>query len=122
LRLLLDAHVSGHTIGRRLRDAGHDVFALDEHRELERLDDQLVLELAAQEERILVTFDVRDFSGILQDWAIGGRSHAGCILVVGVAQNEFGVILRLLTDAFTAKAEQVEWRDLSIFLGRGSDA
>ena len=121
MRLLLDAHVSGHTIGRRLREAGHDVLALDEHRELERLDDQLVLTLAALEERILVTFDVRDFSGILQQWAVDGRSHAGCILVVGVAHNEFGVILRLLTDAFAARAEQVEWRDLSIFLGRGSD-
>jgi predicted nuclease of predicted toxin-antitoxin system len=121
LRLLLDAHVSGHTIGRRLREAGHDVLALDEHRELERLDDQSVLALAALEERILVTFDVRDFSGILQQWAVDGCSHVGCILVVGVAQNEFGVILRFLTDAFAARAEPAEWRDLSIFLGRGSD-
>ena len=121
MRLLLDAHVSGHTIGRRLREAGHDVLALDEHRELERLDDQLVLALAALGERILVTFDVRDFSGILQQWAVDGRSHAGCILVVGVAQNEFGVILRFLAEAFAARPDQSVWRDLSIFVARGSD-
>jgi nucleoside-diphosphate-sugar epimerase len=47
LRLLLDAHVSGRAIGRELRDMGHDVLALDEHRELEGLDDPVVLDLAA---------------------------------------------------------------------------
>jgi predicted nuclease of predicted toxin-antitoxin system len=121
LRLLLDAHISGRVIGRRLRETGHDVLALDEHRALEGLDDPLVLELAAQEDRILVTFNARDFAEILQRWAVDGRSHAGCIMVVGVVQNEFGLILRLLADAFAARSDQSVWRDLSIFLARGPD-
>jgi nucleoside-diphosphate-sugar epimerase len=120
LRLLLDAHISGRVIGRRLREAGHDVLALDEHRALESLDDPLVLELAAQEERILVTFNARDFAEILQRWAVDGRSHAGCIIVVGVAQDEFGLMLRL-ADAFAARPDQSIWRDLPIFIARGSD-
>jgi predicted nuclease of predicted toxin-antitoxin system len=121
LRLLLDAHISGRVIGRRLREAGHDVLALDEHRALERLDDPLVLDLAAQEERILVTFNARDFADILQRWAVDERSHAGCIMVVGVAQDEFGMILGLLADAFAARPDQSAWRDLSIFVARGSE-
>jgi hypothetical protein len=108
-------------IGRRLRETGHDVLALDEHRALEGLDDPLVLELAAQEDRILVTFNARDFAEILQRWAVDGRSHAGCIMVVGVVQDEFGLILRLLADAFAARSDQSVWRDLSIFLAHGPD-
>jgi hypothetical protein len=81
----------------------------------------LVLELAAQEERILVTFNARDFAEILQRWAVDGRSHAGCIMVVGVAQDEFGLMLRLLADAFAARPDQSIWRALSIFVARGSD-
>jgi uncharacterized protein DUF5615 len=120
LRLLLDAHVSGHAIGRGLRDAGHDVLALDEHRELEGLDDPAVLELAALEERILVTFNVRDFPDILQWWAGERRSHAGCVIAVGIAQNEFGLILRLLTREFMARPDQAAWEDLPVFLTRSS--
>jgi hypothetical protein len=120
LRLLLDAHVSGHAIGRGLRNAGHDVLALDEHRELEGMDDPAVLELAALEERILVTFNVRDFPDILQRWAGERRSHAGCVIVVGIAQNEFGLILRLLTRELMARPDQAAWEDLPVFLTRSS--
>ena len=97
---------------------GHDVVALDEHRELEGLDDPVVLDLAAQEERILVTFNVRDFPDILRAWAGEVRSHAGCIIVVGMAQNEFGPVLRLLANEFVARPDQSEWQDLAVFLSR----
>ena len=120
MRLLLDAHVSGHAIGRGLREFGHDVLALDEHRELEGLDDPAVLELAALEERILVTFNVRDFPDILQQWAGEQRSHSGCAIVVGIPQNEFGLILRLLTHALRARPDQAAWENLPVFLTRRS--
>jgi hypothetical protein len=120
LRLLLDAHVSGRAIGRGLRESGHDVLALDEHRELEGLDDPAVLELAALEERILVTFNVRDFPDILQQWAGERRSHAGCVIVVGIAQNELGLILRLLTRELTARPDQAAWENQPVFLARSS--
>jgi predicted nuclease of predicted toxin-antitoxin system len=120
LRLLLDAHLSGRAIGKALRNAGHDVLALDEHRGLDALEDALVLELAAQEGRVLVTSNVRDFPDLLQQWAGEGRSHAGCIILVGCAQNEFGVILRLLTRMIAARSEQSQWKDLAMFLSPGS--
>ena len=120
MRLLLDAHVSGRVIGRELRKAGHDVLALDEHRELEGLDDPVVLDLAAQEGRILATFNVRDFPDILRQWAGEGRSHAGCIMVVAVAQDQFGVVLRLLTKELAARPDRSGWQNLALFLTRSS--
>jgi predicted nuclease of predicted toxin-antitoxin system len=120
LRLLLDAHLSGRVIGKALRNAGHDILTIDEHRGLDALEDALVLQLAAQEQRILVTSNVRDFPDLLQQWAGERRSHAGCIILVGCAQNEFGVILRLLTKIIAAKPDQSEWQDLAMFLGPSS--
>lgn len=96
------------------------MLALDEHRELEGLHDPAVLELAALEERVLVTFNVRDFPDILQQWAGERRSHAGCVIVVGIARNEFGLILRLLSRELLARPEQAAWENLPVFLTRSS--
>jgi hypothetical protein len=85
LRFLLDAHVSGRSIGRRLQEDGHDVRALDQELVLEGLGDDRVLALAAEEQRILVTNDIGDFPRMLRQWAEAQRSHAGVILVYGSA-------------------------------------
>jgi len=94
VRLLLDAHVSGPNVGRRLEGAGHDVRALDQEPALEGLDDDEVLALAATEERILVTHNVADFPRILREWAASQRAHAGVILVYGIDHSEFAPITR----------------------------
>ena len=105
-------------IAERLRGRGHDVLALDEHRELDGLSDADVLELAAQEGRILVTFNVRDFAPILRQWAEEQRSHAGCLLLVGIAQNEFALILQRIRTVLEERSEQQDWLDRALFLGR----
>ena len=79
MKILLDAHISGKTMGRALSEGGHDVRALDS--ELEALSDPQVLELAAVEGRVLVTANIRDFEPLLREWAGEGRPHAGVILV-----------------------------------------
>ena len=61
MRLLLDAHVSGPRVGGPLAERGHDVRALDQEPELEGLEDEDVLALATEDERILVTHNVADF-------------------------------------------------------------
>lgn len=81
MKLLLDAHVSGRTVGRTLAEGGHDVRALDSEIELEGLADPDVLELAAAEGRVLVTANIRDFEPLLREWAGEGMAHAGVILV-----------------------------------------
>lgn len=112
------AHVSGKVIAERLRKSGHDVLALDEHRELEGRSDADVLALAAVEGRIVVTFNVRDFAPILRQWAGEGRSHAGCMLLVSIAQHAFGVILERVEVALAEVPEQEQWTDRAVLLGR----
>jgi len=56
LRLLLDANLSGRRIARPLREDGHDVVALSERPELERLADPEVLALAAAEDRAVQNY------------------------------------------------------------------
>jgi len=118
VRLFLDAHISGPRIARALREAGHDVRAADEERELDGLIDEELLSIAATEERIFVTFDVKDFPVIARRWAEGGRTHAGCAIVVGIDQGEFGAILATIALALAARPRQADWRDLTLFLAR----
>ncbi|MBO0685056.1 MAG: DUF5615 family PIN-like protein [Candidatus Dormibacteraeota bacterium] len=119
LRLLLDAHISSSAVGKRLREPGHDVFALDEHADLEGIDDPDLLELATSESRILVTHNVRDFPDILRAWAEGGRNHAGCVIVVGIALNEFGPLFDAIEVALGQEPSQNAWVNRPAFASRG---
>jgi predicted nuclease of predicted toxin-antitoxin system len=118
VRLLLDAHVSGPNVGRRLEGSGHDVRALDQQPALEGLDDDEVLALAATEQRILVTHNVADFPRILREWAAAQRTHAGVILVYGIDHSEFTLIVRGIERWLELRPDQADWRDLPAVLDR----
>ncbi len=119
MRLLLDAHVSGPRIGSRLGARGHDVRALDQEPALEGLDDEDVMALAWEERRILVTHNIRDFPGILREWAAAQRSHAGAILVYGIDHSEFALIVRGIERWLELYPEPERWIDLAAILDRG---
>jgi hypothetical protein len=119
---LLDAHLSGPRIAAALREAGHDVRAADEERELDGWSDEELLTSAAAEERIMVTFDVKDFPDIARRWAEAGRAHAGLAIVVGIDHGEFGVILRTLAALFEEHPNPGKWRHFTCFVSRGEDA
>jgi hypothetical protein len=120
VRLLLDAHVSGPRIGTALAASGHDVRALDQERALEGLADNSVLDLAAREERILVTFDVADFPGILRRWAEGGRQHAGVILVYGLLHHEYGAVVAGV-EHWLGKLPRAEaWHGVAVVVDRST--
>lgn len=118
MRLLLDAHLSGRRVASALRDRGHDVRAVDEERALDGVTDEAVLELAADEERILVTCDVKDFARITRVWAEAGRRHTGCALLVGTDHAAFGSILRAIDAALAARPEPETWLDHTAFVSR----
>jgi predicted nuclease of predicted toxin-antitoxin system len=118
MRLLLDAHVSGPNVGRRLADGGHDVRALDQEPALEGLDDDQVLALAASEQRILVTHNIADFPQILREWAAAQRSHAGVVLVHGIDHSEFSVIVRGIERWLEMRPDDADWSDLTVVLDR----
>lgn len=119
MRLLLDAHVSGPRIAAPLRDAGHDVRAVDEERGLDGWEDEELLTLAAGEQRVMVTFDVKDFPEIARRWAEAMRPHAGLAIVVGIDHGEFGTILHALQGLFDERADAEAWRDRTLFVSRG---
>lgn len=116
--MLLDAHVSGGGVGRRLEAGGHDVLALDQHPHLEGLSDDDVLALAAETERILVTHNVTDFPRILREWAAAERSHAGVILVYGIDHSEFDLVARGVERWLTVNAAPARWTDFPAVLDR----
>lgn len=111
MRILLDAHISGRTVGKALMESGHDVRALDSEVELEGLSDPEVLELAAAEGRVLVTANIRDFEPLPREWAGESRSHAGVILVPASVRNEaFGVLISGVEDTIAGTAQE-KWPD-----------
>jgi len=118
VRLLLDAHLSGPKIGRRLEQKGHDVRALDQEPALEGLDDDEVLALATTERRILVTHNVADFPRIVRDWAAAQRAHAGVILVYGIDHSEFALIAHGIERCLQLRADQADWTDFPAILDR----
>lgn len=111
MRLFLDAHLSARAVGRPLRERGHDVRAADEERELDGWEDERLLELAAAEGRIMITFNVGDFARIAGEWAAGERHHAGCLVIVGIEHSEFGLTLRVIEPALAKRSDQDAWRD-----------
>lgn len=119
MRLLLDAHLSGARNARVLRERGHDVRAADEERALDGCSDEHLLDLAAREGRIMVTFDVKDFLRILQRRAAVRRKHPGCLILVGIDHAEFGTILRVMEREIARRPEQAAWVDLALLAGRG---
>lgn len=118
MRFLLDAHVSGRSIGRRLQEDGHDVRALDQELVLEGLGDDQVLALAAEEQRILVTNDIGDFPRMLRQWAEAQRSHAGVILVYGVDHREFDVVIRGIQRWVELYPDSTSWVELTLAVDR----
>ena len=120
MRLLLDAHVSGRHVGDALRARGHDVRAVDQERELEGLRDEAMLELATADRRILVTFDVGDFPGILRAWGIAGRQHAGLILVYGLLHRGHGPTIRGIEQRLERRANQADWIDVADVISPGT--
>ena len=119
MRLLLDAHISGPRIATALRRRGHDLLAADEQRTLDGWPDEDLLALADHDERLFVTFDVKDFPGIVRRWSEAQRAHGGCLIVVGIDHSEYGTIIRVLDGAFAARPEPAEWRDYTAFVARG---
>jgi hypothetical protein len=118
LRFLLDAHVSGPNVGRPLQEAGHDVRALDQEAALEGLGDDLVLALAADQQRIVVTQDIGDFPSMLRQWAEAQRSHAGAIIVYGIDHGEFELIIRGVQRWLELYPDPASWVDLTLAVDR----
>ena len=114
MQLMLDANLSTQRIGGPLREQGHDVRGASSEPELAGLDDEPLLTLAAQEGRILITRNSRDFAPICRAWAESGREHAGVILIWTLSHRQYGEIIcgieRWLSEIPSAR----DWRGLVV--------
>ena len=111
MKILLDADISGRTVGKALTENGHDVQAIDSEPELEGLSDPEVLQLAAAEGRVLVTANIRDFEPLLREWAGEGRPHAGVMLAPSSVRNEAFRVLISGAEETIADTDQEKWVD-----------
>lgn len=115
---MLDAHVSGPRVGRALEEMGHDVRAVDQEKELERLPDESVFELATSEGRVLVTHNDNDFLRILREYPLE-KSHAGLVLIPhSIRLEDFGPLISNIQRTL-AGLSQEEWVDRVEWLRRG---
>jgi hypothetical protein len=80
VKLLLDEQISG-KVAIPLRKHGHDVLATTEEAGLRGLSDPDLFELAQEQKRDAVTFNIPDFVAIVHEFARDSRAHRGLILV-----------------------------------------
>jgi hypothetical protein len=80
VKALLDEHLSP-LIARILRERGLDVVAVAGRSDLIETSDREVIETAAEEQRAVVTSDVKDFRPMVAERIADGRGYAGVILV-----------------------------------------
>ena len=116
MRVLLDAHLSGRSIGGPLRQAGHDVVALDDDFTLKQLPDGDVLDLAMEQGRIVVTANIRDFARLARSRLEAGQAFPGIVLIPP-ASLAFGVVLRELARLFADRPDATDWVNRVEFLG-----
>jgi hypothetical protein len=102
----------------KLRERGHDVLALDERRDLEGIDDADVLALAAEEQRIVVTFNIRDFAPSCGNRPRNGDRTQAAFWSLASRSNQFGLILDRVSDVLAAWPHQEEWADRAVVVSR----
>lgn len=122
MRLWLDEMIPGE-VARQLRRAGHDVQAVQEpeNRWAWGLEDSEQLEAAVRQGRALVTYNLRDFVPLSQQWAEAGRAHMGIVLVPfrTIPPGGIGELVRRLDSLLKAHPRDDALKDRVIFLAGG---
>jgi hypothetical protein len=80
VKALVDEQLSPQTAV-LLREAGYDVVAVADRDDLVGRSDRVVLEVAATEERAVITNNIKDFRPLSGERLAQGRRHTGLILL-----------------------------------------
>lgn len=97
MKALLDEQLSPR-IAELLRDRGHDVQAVVDRRDLAGRSDRVIVEIAASEERAVITNNVKDFRPLAAERLARGEAHAGLILLPSTRTRTRGA-LEMLANA-----------------------
>lgn len=80
MKVLLDEHLSP-LIAQALRNLGFDAESVSERPDMISTTDEALMEVAAAEERAVVTNNVKDFRPIAAVRLVSGTGHGGLILL-----------------------------------------
>jgi predicted nuclease of predicted toxin-antitoxin system len=120
VRFLLDEHISP-AVADALSKAGVDAVALtrwqDGHYREEA--DDVLLAAAADEGRVLVTYDQRTIPPLLRLWAELARPHGGVVFIDHrtIAPNDIGGLVRALVE-LDRRLGRLDWTSRTVFLER----
>jgi predicted nuclease of predicted toxin-antitoxin system len=101
VRLLLDEHYSPE-IAQQLRTRGHDVVAVAERADLVGLSDDELLRRMAQEQRAILTNNVKDFVPLSSRAALERNDHFGLLLTSDKSMPRRNDAIGRLLDALDA--------------------
>lgn len=105
MRLVLDEHLDS-AIAAELRGFGHDVVAVTEVADLTGATDQQLFVWATSAGRVVVTYDVSDFTRLAADRQVVGEAAAGLIFVSSTrypqGRRSYGALIRDLRLALDA--------------------
>lgn len=91
IRLYLDCHIKAQ-LAEDLTDRDYDVLTT-ETAGRKTASDREQLAFAISEQRAIVTFNIRDFAPLHQEWAQKGQKHAGIIVSQQLGGRQYGVLL-----------------------------
>jgi predicted nuclease of predicted toxin-antitoxin system len=115
VKLLLDA-MWPPSVGRQLRDRGHDVVCVVEVSELRTESDESVFRYAQQSDRVVVTEDAKGFVVQAADALRAGNSHCGLVLTSSRSfprhvHRTYGTLVTAL-DALVLSNEDLRGREI----------
>jgi predicted nuclease of predicted toxin-antitoxin system len=97
VKSLLDEQLSPR-IAELLRSRGHDVQAVADRSDLAGQTDRVILDVAAGEQRAVITTNVKDFRPLAAERLARGESHSGLILLPSARTRTRGGV-EILADA-----------------------
>ena len=104
VRLYLDRHIMTR-LAVDLRGRGYDVMTTEEAGK-DTASDEEQLTFATAAGRSILTFNIRDFAPLHEQWQAAGRSHAGIIVSQQLGGRQYGLLLERmlrLLNHFTAE-------------------
>jgi predicted nuclease of predicted toxin-antitoxin system len=92
VRLYFDRHIMAR-LAVDLRGRGYDVLTTEQAGK-DTASDAEQLAFATAEGRSLLTFNIRDFAPLHEQWQAAGQRHAGIIVSQQLGSRQYGVLLQ----------------------------
>lgn len=92
VRLYLDRHIIAR-LAVDLRGRGFDVLRTEEAGNDTAADEEQLV-FATRQSRTLLTFNIRDFAPLHEDWQAAGRPHAGIVVSQQLGGRQYGLLLQ----------------------------